>query len=183
METLNTIYNVCIILGILLPILSLIISGIDSVVELDIALDGDADIGFIGFNLNCLLFSLLVFGSVGKLTIDIPVISLVSSVVIAVLAGGIGYVLTYRFLIYPLKNNKSFALNSTTLIGKTVRVKTKIPVNGSGEVYVIDATGCLITYIADYEFADDEEPQDIPVDSEVRVIKIRNNLLIVGKVF
>lgn len=183
MDTLNTIYNVCIILGLLLPILSLVISGIDSVVELDIALDGDADIGFIGFNFNCLLFSLLIFGSVGKLTIDIPVISLAASVIIAFITGAIGYVLTYRFLIYPLKNNKSFALNSNSLIGSTVKVSSKIPIKGCGEVCTTDATGCLITYLADYEFADDEEPHDIPIDSEVRVNAIRNNLLIVGKIF
>ena len=65
---LNTIYTILIAVGIVLPLLSLLFGGVDALLGgVDLDLDGDGDAGFLSFNFNALLFSLVVVGCIGKL--------------------------------------------------------------------------------------------------------------------
>lgn len=182
MTGIDRLYDICIILGILLPTLSLIVGGIDSIFDFDFELDGDADVGFIGFNFNCLMFASALLGGVGKICADYEIPEY-ASLLIAIVSGFVGYTLLYRLLVLPLKRNNSEVKKQIQAIGEVAIVRVKIPINGTGEVSLEDTTGCVITYLAQYKYNEDEEIKDIPINTQVKVIDIENNVLITARYF
>ena len=107
---LNTIYTILIAAGIVLPLLSLLFGGVDALLGgVDLDLDGDGDAGFLSFNFNALLFSLVVVGCIGKLCLTgfhlWPV-----SLIAGLACGAAAYILICKFLIVPLKRNNAKAM-------------------------------------------------------------------------
>ena len=162
---LDTIYTILIAAGIVLPLLSLLFGGVDALLGgVDLDLDGDGNAGFLSFNFNALLFSLVVVGCIGKLCLSSfhlwPV-----SLVAGLICGAAAYILICKFLILPLKRNNA------------------IPEGGTGQVELTDAAGSRITYLAKYQFADFEPRGPIQAGTVVKVLDTENNLLVVGRLF
>lgn len=181
MDKLNIMYDVFIALGLVLPLLSLIFGGLDSVLaDFDIDLDGDGDLGPIPINFNCLVFSLTILGCTAKILgyLDCPkYASLIIGIIIAIIV----YFTIYNLVIKPLKKSNPVATKIDDLISKNVKVITTIPIDGIGEIMYTDATGSKISYLAKYKFGDFEEHKSIKIDSIVKVIGYEENTLIVER--
>ena len=179
MQMLNLLYGILIAAGIIVPLFSLALGGLDTLTA-DIDLGGDGE-GVIPFNLNALLFSMVVVGAIGSLCSHYlpPLLGLV----IALAVGAAAYWLIYKYLILPLKKNDPRALKAGDTLFRQVRVVTRIPVDGTGEVQLLDASGSKITYLAKYQYADFEQRIPIEVGTVVKVIDTEDNTLIAGRIF
>ena len=118
---LDTIYTILIAAGIVLPLLSLLFGGVDALLGgVDLDLDGDGNAGFLSFNFNALLFSLVVVGCIGKLCLSSfhlwPV-----SLVAGLICGAAAYILICKFLILPLKRNNAKAMRAEDALFQHVR--------------------------------------------------------------
>lgn len=181
LDKISIMYDVFIALGLVLPLLSLIFGGLDSLLaDFDIDLDGDGDLGPIPVNLNCFVFSLTVLGCTSKILDYLgyyKYISLIIGVILAIII----YFVIYNLIIVPLKKSNPVAAKIEDLISKNVRVITTIPIDGIGEIIYTDATGSKITYLAKYRFGDFEEHKNIKIDSIVKVVGHEDNTLIVER--
>jgi membrane protein implicated in regulation of membrane protease activity len=178
MQTLNTIYLVFIVLGIALPVISLVFGGLDTLLS---GFDLDAGEGVLPFNFDSALFSLVVVGSIGRLcntALPWPL-----GLAIAVACGVGAYFLFYKFLIKPLKKNDPRAMSTQDALFQEVQVCTRIPVGEMGEVRLLDSTGSKITYLCRYEFADFEPIAPVEVGTTVKVLDIEDKVLVVGRIF
>ena len=124
---LDTIYTILIAAGIVLPLLSLLFGGVDALLGgVDLDLDGDGNAGFLSFNFNALLFSLVVVGCIGKLCLSSfhlwPV-----SLVAGLICGAAAYILICKFLILPLKRNNAKAMRAEDALFQHVNVIETIP--------------------------------------------------------
>lgn len=179
MQTLNLLYGILIAVGIVVPLFSLVLGGLDALTA-DIDLGGDGE-GVIPFNFNALLFALVVVGAIGSLCNHYlpPLLGLV----IALAVGAAAYALIYKFLILPLKKNDPRAMKADDALFRQVKVVTRIPVDGTGEVQLLDASGSKITYLAKYQYADFEQRKPIEPGATVKVIDTEDHALIVGRIF
>ena len=180
---LDTIYTILIAAGIVLPLLSLLFGGVDALLGgVDLDLDGDGNAGFLSFNFNALLFSLVVVGCIGKLCLSSfhlwPV-----SLVAGLICGAAAYILICTFLILPLKRNTAKAMRAEDALFQHVNVIETIPEGGTGQVELTDAAASRITYLAKYQFADFEPRGPIQAGTVVKVLDTENNLLVVGRLF
>ena len=145
-------------------------------------MDGDGNAGFLSFNFNALLFSLVVVGCIGKLCLSSfhlwPV-----SLVAGLICGAAAYILICKFLILPLKRNNAKAMRAEDALFQHVNVIETIPEGGTGQVELTDAAGSRITYLAKYQFADFEPRGPIQAGTVVKVLDTENNLLVVGRLF
>ena len=162
---LDTIYTILIAAGIVLPLLSLLFGGVDALLGgVDLDLDGDGNAGFLSFNFNALLFSLVVVGCIGKLCLSSfhlwPV-----SLVAGLICGAAAYILICKFLILPLKRNNAKAMRAEDALFQHVNVIETIP------------------DLAKYQFADFEPRGPIQAGTVVKVLDTENNLLVVGRLF
>lgn len=178
MQMLNLLYGILIAAGIIVPLFSLLLGGLDAL-SADLEL-GDGE-GVIPFNFNALLFSLVVVGAVGRLCNHYlpPPLGLV----IALAAGVGGYALIYRFLILPLKKSNPRAMKADDTLFREVTVVTRIPEGGTGEVELLDASGSKITYLARYQYADFEQRRPIEPGDVVKVLNAEDGMLTVGRIF
>lgn len=182
MNILNTIYLIFILAGIIVPLFSLFLGGLDSLApEIDLDLDGDGNLGVVPFNFNCLLFALVVAGAVGRLCNHF--LPPLFGVVIAAACGAGAYLAIYKLLIVPLKRHNAKAMQAGDALFRHVKVITRIPVDGTGEVQLEDAAGSKITYLARYVYADFEQRAPIETGAEVKVLDAEDNTLIVGRIF
>lgn len=171
MEVLGTVYGVCIFVGLLVPLISLVFGGHDAL---------DTDAGIVPFHFTAFLFALVTLGSVGQLLLHYihPWLGFAA----ALLCGALAYALICRFIVIPLKRSDARPLSVYDTLARRVEVIKKIPVDGTGEVQLIDAAGAKITYLARYRYADFEPHIPIEAGADVEVIDIENDLLIVGRV-
>ena len=179
MQTLNLLYGILIAVGIVVPLFSLVLGGLDALTA-DIDLGGDGE-GVVPFNLNALLFALVVVGAIGSLCNHY--LSPLFGLIIAPAAGIAAYAVIYKFLILPLKKNDPRAMKADDALFQQVKVVTRIPVGGTGEVQLLDSSGSKITYLAKYRYADFEQRKPIEVGETVKVIDTEDNILTVGRIF
>jgi hypothetical protein len=166
---LNYIFNICIIIGFLIPLLNLLTgwfgsffgAGIDMDTGYDTSVDiGDAtavsgsDIGVKGgvfpFNIMCLCLSLVVFGALGQATkrfmttFPLALVLLVSCILIAALS----YYALYTLVIKRLKNSNSSAITLSELPGKNAVVTLGVTSGSIGTISLFDSTGAAISFRA-----------------------------------
>ena len=177
---LDKVFIVFIMIGFIVPVLSLLTGCVDAALDFDIDLDldGCADVGFVGYNFNCLLFALFSGGIVGEYLLHRGDSTLIGIIVVFIMTGTLGYLFLYRCVVYPLKTNRSFALLQSELIGKEATVIQEIKANSSGNVELIDAQNSKITYIADCVFNNGNE-RDVKLGEKVKIIGIKDNMLLV----
>lgn len=181
-NVLHLLYGIMIAVGLVVPLFSLVLGGVDMLVgDVDIDLDGDGAAPLLPFNFNCLLFSLVVIGSIGELCTHY--INPWLGLAISIACGAAAYALIYKFLILPLKRNNPKAMKAEDTLFQQVQVITKIPVDGTGEVLLQDASGSKISYLAKYVYADFEQRKPIETGTMVKVVDTEGNLLIVGRIF
>ncbi|KMT22926.1 hypothetical protein CLCY_5c01650 [Clostridium cylindrosporum DSM 605] len=148
-DRLILIFNVCMILGIGIPLLNIFIGTMGAAFHVGFDTDAGGE-GALPFNLMSLCFSLIVFGALGrflvqgatnKLTI---MICIVASLFISIIA----YVLCFKLIIKRLKANVPRALTHNELVGKTGTLTLRVTNDKAGTVSILDSTGAKITYAA-----------------------------------
>jgi len=165
METLNYVFNLCIIIGFLIPLLNIFTGwfgdflgadlDFDTKVDVDVSTDAGADInvedgGIIPFNVMCLCLFLVVFGALGhaaKVFMTNPLFMVLLLFGCFALSGS-AYWLMYKLLIKRLKSNDASALTYRNLRGKSAEVTLSIHGDSIGTISLRDSTGAPISFRA-----------------------------------
>jgi membrane protein implicated in regulation of membrane protease activity len=162
--TLHMIFNICLGVGFVLPILSILTGwfgdffNIDVDVDVDAGFDVSADTGMGGpefggvipFNMMCFCLLLIVFGAFGKACAG----RMTSWGVTAALLAGIlavavfFYWLLYTLVIKKLKSSDSQALSYDDFAGRRGEVTLPIREDRVGMISVKDSTGSYISFRA-----------------------------------
>lgn len=138
MERIDVIFQVCIILGFVIPCLNLVAGFFDG-------LDGVAN--FAGNSMSFML-AIGVFGIIGKAFIGKIGIGFV--LLLAVWLAAVSYLLMYYFVVRPLKKNRErvHSQRLEELVGKEGVLILQITGEHDGTVQTTDNTGAAITYRA-----------------------------------
>jgi len=177
MLTLNYIFNICILIGFVIPLLNLITgwfgsflgAGID--IDLDSSVDVSADVsidasvdagmdagaetnvqggGLIPFNIMCLCLALVVFGAVGHMLRSLMTFPLLTALLLlgCLIMAGLAYWALYKLLIVRLKNSDSTVMAYKDLRGKSAEVTLSIRADSVGTISMRDSTGAPISFRA-----------------------------------
>ena len=163
MVTLEYIFTLSILIGFIIPLITIITgwfgglfgAGADVDIDIDISTTSSLDSGgitggFVPFNLKCLCFSLVVFGAVGHMfrsfmsTILFTVLFLIACVFLA----GLAYWGLYHLLIKRLKRSDPSALSFNDLRGRTATVTLPVSAERLGTISLLDTTGASISFRA-----------------------------------
>lgn len=104
------------------------------------------------FNMYCLCFAFVVMGAMGIFALErfegaMRAVMLAVGVVLALAA----YVLLYRLVVRPLKQNDARALNAESLRYRHAIVTFRILSDSPGTIRTRDATGAVISYRAEMD--------------------------------
>ena len=148
---LQMVYTVSLILGIVLPALSLLLGGLADGLDFDFDLDLDGlPVGvLLPLKPMCLLLFLLIFGGLGLLLYGR--ISMEGSLVIACTGGYAAAILLNLFVLRPLKaSGEQAAAKAADLIGCLGRVSARIRPGAMGAVQISTSQG-IVSYVAQLE--------------------------------
>lgn len=141
LSSLEKIYTVTLIIGIIVPLLDLLM-GVLSVglhVGADIDSDMGADMNFASTWLPlsplAILSFLVLFGGGGL--ISLYFVNEKISLIVAIVGGYLFAVVMNKFVIVPLKKSRPSAPKAVDIIGKTGRVTSSIIATGFGEIVII----------------------------------------------
>jgi hypothetical protein len=150
-ETLIFIFNVCIGLGLAIPLISVALGFFGSILNTDFDIGGEsgADTG-IPINIMCLCFSFVVFGAFGRLLASFihGIIASVGILLGLILLSYGSYLLVYKYVVKPLQKNNANALTQWDLFGTKGKLTLRIAKDSPGTVSLKDSTGALISYVA-----------------------------------
>ena len=165
-ETLNYIFNICIIIGFIIPLLNLLTGWFGGF--FDIGGDVDVDVpttdsgavsgtstnvgtsAIIPFNVMCLCLFLIVFGALGHIaklfmtSLLLTILLIIACVCLAALA----YWGLYVLLIKRLKNSDSVVMSLNDYLGNSAEVTLRITQDSMGTISVKDNTGAPISFRA-----------------------------------
>ncbi len=150
-DTMTSLFNVCLLTGFAVPILSLVAGVFGSISDLNFDLDTNHDFdGLVPFNLMSTCFALIVFGSLGRLFVPYMVNTLftVGIIVSSGLVSFAAYLVLYKYVIVKLKRNNPLAITSTEIIGSVGKLTLRVTQDSDGVVSVLDSTGAAISYRA-----------------------------------
>ena len=164
-ETLNYIFNICIIIGFVIPLLNLLTGWFGGFFDIGGDVDVDvpaADSGASGtstnvgntavipFNVMCLCLFLIVFGALGHIA-KMFMTSLfwtVLLIIVCICLAALAYWGLYVLLIKRLKNSDSVVMSLNDFIGKHAEVTLRITQDSMGTISVQDNTGAPISFRA-----------------------------------
>lgn len=141
LSSLEKIYTVSLIVGIIVPLLDLFMGvlsiGLHAGIDIDIDMDADMHFASTWLPLNSLgiLSFLVLFGGGGL--ISLYFVNEKMSLIIAIVVGYSFAVVMNKFIIIPLKKNRVTSPKSVEIIGQTARVTSSIIESGFGEIVVI----------------------------------------------
>lgn len=150
-NTMTSLFNVCLLTGFAVPILSLLTGVFGSMIDVDFDVDTNHDFdGLVPFNLMCTCFALIVFGSLGRLFAPYMMNTLFTVVIIVLLAlvSFVAYLLLYKYVIVKLKRNNPLAITSHEIVGAVGKLTLRVTKDSDGVVSVLDSTGAAISYRA-----------------------------------
>lgn len=181
-EGIENVYGVMILVGLILPTLSLLLGQVDLMLpDAGLDLDGDGLFdGHLSFNLSSFLLACTVLGAMGLLLNNY--VSLLLSFVISAICGFIFYKCFCKFIVAPLKKNEAQAENIRYFKNQIGVVKTQIKSGATGEV-VLDGRIGKITYFAKLNTTDFSEEETIKPGTKVLVTDVDDNVLIVTRYF
>ena len=170
-SVLNYVFNLCILIGFVIPLLNLLTGWFGSFFGVSADIDADLDVGDIGdigadvgdsapasgsrgglfpFNIMCLCLFLVVFGVLGRVAgrmmANLPLTVLLLAACLAVAA--LSYWALYRFIVKRLKESDSHAMSFKDLPGKGAEVTLGLSGNSVGTISLLDSTGAAISFRA-----------------------------------
>jgi len=199
MDVLNYIFNICIIIGFIIPLLNLLTGWFGGFFDIGMDLDADipsadagADVGVgagadvgtessvgntavIPFNIMCLCLFLVVFGATGHIAkmFMTSMLLIVLLLVVCVCLAALAYWGLYVLLIKRLKNSDSFAMTISDLHGSSAVVTLRITQDSMGMISLPDSTGAPISFRAkmDPELKD-QLPESFPQGETVIITEV-----------
>ena len=177
-DTMTSLFNVCLLTGFAVPILSLLTGVFGSIIGMDFDLDTDHDFaGLVPFNLMCTCFALIVFGSLGRLCAPYMTNMLFTVVIIVLLAlvSLVAYLVLYKYVIVKLKRNNPLAITRYEIVGSVGKLTLRVTKDSDGVVSVLDSTGAAISYRARVsEFYKFDDTGRIDQGTEVVITDVDN---------
>lgn len=141
LSSLEKVYTVSLIIGIIVPLLDLIMGvlsiGLDGGTDIDLSVDADMNFASTWLPLSSLaiLSFLVLFGGGGLISLFF--VGEKMSLIIAIVVGYSFAIVMNKFVITPLKKNRVTSPKAVEIIGKTARVSSSIIESGFGEIVVI----------------------------------------------
>ena len=173
LSSLGKIYTVCLVIGIIVPILDLLMGvlsiGLHMGADIDISMDADMNFASTWLPLNplAILSFLVLFGGGGL--ISSYFVNENISLILAVIAGYLCAVGINKFVLIPLKRNRITSPKVEAIIGKRARVTSSIIESGFGEIVII-IDRVTLTYTAT-----SWDNQAIGYGETVRIIDLKEN--------
>lgn len=166
---LGMIYICCIVAGLAIPVFDLIVGAVGGALDLDVDFDGDVGFdGPVSVNLMSISFSVVVFGAVGRLCLFFS-LPAVATVLIGLVFSAAGGWVIGKYVIAPLKRNRSYAQGIMDLRWKEGTVKLEVRKDFVGTITVLSAVGSKVTYSAKPAPWVEE---NIPVGEEVLIVDV-----------
>lgn len=170
------VYLVCLIVGFIVPLITLVSSAIDGffdfvafdVLNLDI---GNFSVDFLPLSINALSLASLLFGGIGLLLEN-----KFSLLVTNIIAGVIAYIgaVMLQSLVGYLKRIKNFADTQQMMYARVGHIQNAIKANGFGSVSLSITNSSIVSFTAK-----SFDGSEIPQDTEVEVLEIKDNVAIV----
>lgn len=185
----NTAYTVCMVIGIAIPLCSLILGSLleflDGVFEsasdflegldFDLSIDiGDTSICLIPVSMQSICAGLLLFGTVGKIVFNGE--NYIMANVAAVLSGYVAAA-AVQTLIHRLKKVDNSPRSQNELLMCDTTITNTIPVGGYGSVSIKTDKGATLSYPAKAQ----DPSETIRQDTSVHIIYFEKNVAIVVK--
>ena len=172
------VFNICLIVGFLIPLLNLLTGwfgsflGVGADVDLDTGYDASADVGDAGdmgdagdaasgsggkggvfpFNIMCICLFLIVFGAAGhalrRFITSSPLLLAVLLLFGCAVLAGFSYFALYTLIIKRLRNSDSYVISFNELPGKTADVTLAMTAGSIGTISLRDSTGAAISFRA-----------------------------------
>ncbi|MBC8570037.1 hypothetical protein [Zongyangia hominis] len=166
---LGLVYILCIVAGLAIPVFDVIVGAVGGALDLDVDFDGDVGFdGPVSVNLMSISFSVVVFGAVGRLCLLFHLPGLVTAL-IGLAAGIAGGWAIGKYIIAPLKRNRSYAQGIMAQRWKEGTVKLEVRKDFVGTITVLSAVGSKVTYSAKPAPWVEE---NIPVGEEVLIVDV-----------
>lgn len=173
LSSLEKIYTVCLVVGIIVPLLDLLMGvlsiGLHVGADIDTSMDADMNFASTWLPLSplAILAFLVLFGGVGL--ISSYFVDENMSLILGVIAGYSCAVVLNKFVFIPLKMNRITSPKSEALIGKRARVTSSIIESGFGEIMII-IDRVTLTYTAT-----SWDNQAIGYGETVKIIDLKEN--------
>ena len=172
-------YLICMIIGLVIPIFSLVADFLDGCVDLiSVDLDfldvdiGDVQLSLLPLSINSICAGLLVFGGIGYLLQTGSVMALVWINVIAIASGYLVAVIV-QTMIRQLKKVEHPAYKEKELLLSDAKVINRIPADGLGAVSIELPGSSSVSYPA-RSYNNEMIPQDTPVE----VVEITDGIVV-----
>jgi len=179
---LTYVFSISIILGFLVPLLSLLAGWLGGVFGGSADVDVDVGKGAGGslsalfpFNLMCLCLFLVVFGMTGRATLGLMTNILFTVLLLAgcFLVAAFFYWALYKVLIKRLKENDAAALSIHNLRGRSGEVTLSIRGDSMGTISLRDSNGAAISFRAKIDpCLKNQMPPVIPVGEQVVITEV-----------
>jgi len=175
-------FNTSIIVGFIIPLLSLFAGWLGSVFGGSADIDVDIGKGAGGglsalfpFNIMCLCLFLIVFGAMGRATLGLMTNPLFTVLLLAgcFVVAAFFYWALYKILIKRLKENDASAISLHDLRGMSGEVTLSIRGDSMGTISVRDSTGAAISFRAKVDpCLKDRMPPVIPKGEQVVITEV-----------
>lgn len=164
-SVLSYVFTISIIIGFVIPLISIIMGSFgdllsfDADIDVDLDVDIDVDVnvdgasgglGLIPFNMLCLCLLLVVFGAVGHMlkkwmsSLGLAIALTAAAVVV----GAVFYWLMYKFVVKKLKKSTVPAISYDDLCGEFAEVTLRISGDSMGTISLLDSTGTFVSFRA-----------------------------------
>lgn len=148
-DIITNLFNVCLLTGFAIPILSLLTGTFGFIFDVSFDLNTNHNFdGLIPFNLMGICFSLIIFGSLGRLFTLYMTNTLFTIIIISFLTliSFIAYLMLYKFIVVKLKRNNPSAITTNEIVGSIGKLILRVKKDSDGVVSVLDNTGATISY-------------------------------------
>lgn len=166
------VWFVCLLVGLVMPVLSMVLDFFDDIFEFEFDVDFNIDFDFFPTSIKSICLGLFAYGTTALITHHIS-----NSVVIANVIGGIvGYVfaLIAQNIMRYLKHNESYATDMSVVLFSEGVVVNKIAKNGLGVVQIKIPDVGIQTFTAR-----EKENNSIEQGTKVKVIALEEHRLVV----
>lgn len=166
------IWFVCLLIGLLLPLLSIVLDFFDGLLEFEFDISFDIDFDFFPTSIKSICMGLFLYGSTALIIHYMKGSDILSNVI----GGIIGYIgaVVFQNIMRYLKHNESYANNKSIVLFSEGIVINKIAENGYGIVRIDIQGDSIQTYTAR-----EKDNKEVEQGTKVKVINIEESGVLV----
>lgn len=171
-ENMFYVWFVCLLVGIALPVLSMVLEFFDNIFDFEFDFNFDIDFDFFPTSIKSICLGLFAYGATALITHHIS-----NSVVLSNVIGGIvGYVfaLIAQNIMRYLKHNESYATDMSVVLFSEGVVVNRIAKNGLGVVQIVIPDVGIQTFTAR-----EKDNNSLEQGTKVKVIALEDHRVVV----